>query len=386
MAFEVVFRERLPQEVLDELDQHNATLSGYLDEQHKEDGSHGDVTADSVVVANEVTAGGAGTFGGDLTAWAGDPSRECALGDLLKYNPLVVSSDCVGLKIGSVEGYDSGAPVPGPPWFLLTTSQGVWPGRRVLAFVDGNQSDSHRTVAAALYYVPDGGGFGHYVFGPSPSSNFHSGGLDLGYPNTGRRIRNIYAHNISVINDINASNNIYANNISANYDIASVTVRAYDITANNTIAAANGFTERGRTVPMGEWRSYAPSWIATGAQPSVGTGGSISGRYTLIGNTMHVRVRITLGTGFSFGTGTHGVTFPNIGLTPVAAPVQMLTARYADIGTGTYVQTSYITPISGLVAMPFITGTGPIASVSSSSPFVFAAGDLLEIGGTVEVA
>src|SRR5690606_21353846 len=50
VAFEVVFRERLPQDVLDELDQHNATLSGYLDEEHNEDGSHADITADSVTV------------------------------------------------------------------------------------------------------------------------------------------------------------------------------------------------------------------------------------------------------------------------------------------------------------------------------------------------
>lgn len=357
MAFEVVFRERLPQEVLDELDQHNATLSGYLDEEHKEDGSHGDVTADSVVVANEVTAGGAGTFGGNLTAWAGDSSRECVLGELLNDNPLVVSSDCVGLKIGAEDG------VVGKPWFILTQTHGLGQGRRELAFVDGNQSDSGRTVAAALYYVPDGG-FGYYVFGPTLRQNNHVGGLDLGYPNTGRRIRNIYATNITANNDIHANN----------------------ITANNTIAALNGVTERGRTVPMGEWQGYTPHWFSSGTQPSVGTGGNIFGRYALIGNTMHVRARITLGTGFSFGTGTHGVTLPDTGLSPVSTPAQMLTARYVDVGTGTYVQVAYVTSILGANAMAFVTGTGPIAAVSSSSPFTFAAGDILEIGGTVELA
>ncbi|HLV43525.1 MAG TPA: hypothetical protein VKY39_01075, partial [Aggregatilineales bacterium] len=136
---------------------------------------------------------------------------------------------------------------------------------------------------------------------------------------------------------------------------------------------------------VGKYQPYTPTWISSGTQPSVGTGGNIFGRYALIGNTMHVRARITLGTGFSFGTGTHGVTLPDTGLSPVSTPAQMLTARYVDVGTGSYVQTSWVTSILGAYAMQFVTGTGPVTAVTSSSPFTFAAGDILEIGGTVEL-
>lgn len=329
--------------VAGEFEHFYAQLEGYLRKEHKDDGSHGDVTAQSVVVANDVTAGG------DLTAWAGHPSRECALGILPNDDPVLgASGDVVGLKIGSRE------PIDGKPWFLLT-QRSFFAGppqgnRRELIFVDGNQSDSLREVAAALYYVPDGG-FGRYVFGPSSISNRHPGSLDLGSPDNTRRINDVYARRLD---------------------------------------ALLGVTERGRSVPMGEWQGYTPSWISSGGtQPNLGTGGNAFGRYTLIGNTMHVRARITLGTGFSFGTGTHGLTLPliNFGqLLPVATPAQMLTARYVDVGTGIYVQVAYVTPILGLAVMPFITGTGPIAAVSSTSPFTFAAGDILEIGGTVELA
>src|SRR5690606_30696458 len=98
----------------------------------------------------------------------------------------------------------------------------------------------------------------------------------------------------------------------------------------NHVVTRNGHYERRRTVPMGVWQGYTPHWFSSGTQPSVGTGGNIFGRYALIGNTMHVRARITLGTGFSFGTGTHGVTLPDTGLSPVSTPAQMLTARYVD--------------------------------------------------------
>lgn len=49
-------RERLAQAVQDELDQHYAALTGYLYEEHKDDGTHAGVTADSInILAGPIT-------------------------------------------------------------------------------------------------------------------------------------------------------------------------------------------------------------------------------------------------------------------------------------------------------------------------------------------
>lgn len=318
MSFEVVFRERLPQEVLDELDQHNATLSGYLDEQHKEDGSHGNITADSVAVTGGVTAGGDVTAEGNATFNGEGPHTFGAI-QLRPNLSNTLAPSYEAVKLG-----DHWAVAVGD--HLAGTSKG-------LNFFDLTRSAVDPVLT--LYYHTVNG---EYVFMPRPTL---MGGVALGDP--------------------------------AGFN------ESY-----NHVVTRNGYYERRRMVPMGEWQSYTPSWISSGTQPNLGTGGAATGRYALIGNTMHVRARVTLGTGFSFGTGTHGVTFPNLGLSPLTPPRQMLTARY--VGTDTYVQVAYVVAISGIPTMPFITGTGPIALVSSSSPFTFAAGDTLEIGGTVELA
>jgi hypothetical protein len=59
-----------------ELEQLVSLFVGYLSAQHKEDGSHSDITADSVTVAGDVTATGSGVFGDEVIAFDGDSLRE----------------------------------------------------------------------------------------------------------------------------------------------------------------------------------------------------------------------------------------------------------------------------------------------------------------------
>jgi hypothetical protein len=59
-----------------ELEQLVSLFVGYLSAQHKEDGSHSDITADSVTVAGDVTATGSGVFGDEVIAFDGDSNRE----------------------------------------------------------------------------------------------------------------------------------------------------------------------------------------------------------------------------------------------------------------------------------------------------------------------
>ena len=72
----LTFAELLDNATREELEQFVALLEGWLRKQHKHDGSHGAITADSLTAVTDsssgatgaVTAGGAGTFGGDVIA------------------------------------------------------------------------------------------------------------------------------------------------------------------------------------------------------------------------------------------------------------------------------------------------------------------------------
>lgn len=376
MAFEVVFRERLPQDVLDELDQHNATLSGYLDEEHNEDGSHADITADSVTVRPGGTVELA--EGAALRVIDGVPTLVSEGPELALATRADPAQPITNVAEASWEGFGSGGR-----------------GKKV-ALTDALLSVQRLCLFPQASYeaqFADATAFADSVGGPRYSV----------YRVTGGNIEGIYSpidfadgstvfargQVIVLINDKDTPLNLaHLGAVGPTsprkiiggplyIDPAGAALLVYDEkNAGWQIVGSHG--------TVGKYQSYTPTWISSGTQPSVGTGGSITGRYALIGNMMHVRARVTLGTGFSFGTGTHGVTFPNVIGSTLTPPRQTLTARY--VGTDTHVQVSYVLAISGTAVMPFITGTGPIASVTSSSPFTFAAGDTLEIGGTVELA
>ena len=64
----LTFPQQLPEQLRWELELLLAQIQGYLSHEHKGDGSHGDVTADSATVAGAVSAGGAVTATGAVSA------------------------------------------------------------------------------------------------------------------------------------------------------------------------------------------------------------------------------------------------------------------------------------------------------------------------------
>ena len=61
-----------------------------------------------------------------------------------------------------------------------------------------------------------------------------------------------------------------------------------------------GLYERGRTIRIGEWASYNPSWTASG--PVAPTNGSMIGKYMLSGKTCWFQIRLTFTGLTTFGT------------------------------------------------------------------------------------
>jgi hypothetical protein len=148
---------------------------------------------------------------------------------------------------------------------------------------------------------------------------------------------------------------------------------------------AGTFTESDFASGVGYWTAYTPSWVSTGTQPSLGTGGTLVGRYTRIGKTGLFRALLTLGTGFSFGTGTMGISLPAAALA---------TAGYdcgwklllGDTGTANYYGTTLPASIGGNIVAQLTTlgASGAIAGLTTTAPFTWVATDTMAVSGVIE--
>lgn len=131
---------------------------------------------------------------------------------------------------------------------------------------------------------------------------------------------------------------------------ASVTSDALNYTRGGSALA--GITDAGAIYATnfnnGAWFSYTPTWTTNGSAPSVGNG-SLSGVWTRIGRTIHVRIRLLFGTTTNAGTGGWRFTLP---VTPnLIGGVEGSWYGNAvgdDTGVSTYAGTSFIDG-SGLV-------------------------------------
>jgi len=75
------------------------------------------------------------------------------------------------------------------------------------------------------------------------------------------------------------------------------------------VAPTGAITQAGRPAALGEWTAYTPTWGASGTAPALGNG-TIAGRYTIIGKTVHCRVTLGLGSTSTQGTGMWYFTVP----------------------------------------------------------------------------
>lgn len=147
------------------------------------------------------------------------------------------------------------------------------------------------------------------------------------------------------------------------------------------IVATTGFYERARTVAVGEWDTYTPTWTASSSNPSLGNG-TIVGRFTRVGKTVTVSITLTMGSTTTYGTGNWRFSYPvAVRSSPDAAP---------DFGSGRAYDSSaplrYV--LSCLASSAGITcdADGFDPNVGPTIPFTWAQGDLLQLTITYEAA
>lgn len=133
-----------------------------------------------------------------------------------------------------------------------------------------------------------------------------------------------------------------------------------------------------RQIPL---TSYTPAWTAASVNPTLGNG-TLTGHYTKRGRECTVRLRLTVGSTTTFGTGIYYFSVPFIPSSTIAGTG---TAWIIDSGTATFVgRVASLTDGTARIAV-FTPGT-PGGQISPTVPMTWANGDSLDLQITYPTA
>jgi hypothetical protein len=154
-------------------------------------------------------------------------------------------------------------------------------------------------------------------------------------------------------------------------------VDRFTVSSNGNVLTHGTIRERNRATPMGEWSPYT---VTLGTM-TVGDG-SVSGRYTRIGTTVHFQIIIILGATSSISAAAFTVSLPTTfgAGAAVHAPIHGValdssTSQFYDLsGQAASTSTLYIRQIQ----------PAGVAYLTSTVPFTWAANDQIYLWGTYE--
>jgi hypothetical protein len=132
------------------------------------------------------------------------------------------------------------------------------------------------------------------------------------------------------------------------------------------------------------WTSYTPTLTAATTNPTMGTS-TLVGAYTKLGRTVHFRAQITIGSGFSGGSGQWSVALP---FAATSSAIQHGQAKcfHSPAGSQHWWGSGSIAAGGNTISLfaPLGTADGSMRGVSNNQPFVWASGDILHVWGTYE--
>lgn len=145
----------------------------------------------------------------------------------------------------------------------------------------------------------------------------------------------------------------------------------------------------------GSWTPWTPELTGSTTDPSMGTGVTQRGGYTMNGTIVHWWAQIAFGTSPSAGSGFYQLALP---VTPIARDVPLGNGVAVDLSESgeinpliPYLVPSFAAYLETDATCAFIAAAstpGPAASVflSDTVPFAWAAGDLINLAGSYEAA
>lgn len=129
------------------------------------------------------------------------------------------------------------------------------------------------------------------------------------------------------------------------------------------------------------WTAYTPSWTSSGTAPAIGNG-TITGAWSLVGKTLSFRIKLTMGSTTTFGTGNYSFSLPG-GVTS-AGEDQAVVAVLFDTSAGLRAHAAGLVLASGTTVSRIAVNNA--GGASNTIPWTWANGDLITINGTIEVA
>lgn len=152
--------------------------------------------------------------------------------------------------------------------------------------------------------------------------------------------------------------------------------------ATNTVAPASiGDIWNANFAHLGAaWTSFTPAMTFSGGGSLTIGNGSITGAYLKVGKTLKLRIRLSVGSTTSFGTGIFRFTLPD---SSTSAASEAIAAWGYDSSADDFY------PMAGVIdasATYIYLGSQGVGGVTSAIPVTWANGDALVITGEIEIA
>lgn len=126
------------------------------------------------------------------------------------------------------------------------------------------------------------------------------------------------------------------------------------------------------------WTAYTPAWTAATTNPALGNG-TLVGAYLSLGKLVVWRIRLTIGSTTTLGSGIYSFSLPVNG-----NPDGIDAAGQGIARDNSPVAYSPLTARIVAGTVDLITGSG--SRVDQATPFAWATGDTIAVGGVYEAA
>jgi hypothetical protein len=129
------------------------------------------------------------------------------------------------------------------------------------------------------------------------------------------------------------------------------------------------------------WTAYTPAWTATSTNPALGNG-TMTGHYIAAGKWITFRIRLTMGSTTTYGTGaSYSWTLPFTAVSAATGDPVGGSTLFDTSASSYFPQHAFLVNTTG-VSLAYESGN----RVSPSSPLAWATGDKINIQGCYEAA
>lgn len=141
--------------------------------------------------------------------------------------------------------------------------------------------------------------------------------------------------------------------------------------AHNTDGTLGGVT-------AGTWTDYAMVWTGSSSNPDLADGAQVA-RYTRMGQTVHAKIRLAMGTNTTYGGGFWTFSLP-VAADPTEIDLTLGSVKILDVSTQLYSGAAYaLTTTTAVVGI-----TGATTALGTTVPFTWASGDTISMNMTYE--